>query len=74
MISDHFLFTFPERVMSIYRLMHIIYMKIQKCPKHFYYNKSQIKDCCKDMIPKIEFVNHTKLSFGCIVHNLLSSK
>lgn len=68
--SDYFLFTFPKRDFSLLRFIHVIYMKSQRCPKHYYYSKSEIKECCQKSFGKIHFINHPKLSFGCIVHNL----
>jgi len=70
MKSNYFLFTFPERVFSFLRFIHIFYMKTQQCPKHYYYRKSDIKECCDRRFSGLKFINDPRLSFGCIVHNL----
>ena len=67
---NYFLFTFPERVFSFLRLIHIFYMRTQKCPKHYYYSKSDIKESCGRRFSVVKFINDPKLSFGCVVHNL----
>jgi SAM-dependent methyltransferase len=68
--SNYFLFTFPERVLFFRRFIHILYMRAQKCPKHYYYSKSDIKECCERRFFGLKFMNDSRLSFGCIVHNL----
>jgi SAM-dependent methyltransferase len=68
--SRYYLFTFPEKKFSLFRLIHIIYMTYQRCPKHFYYTKSDMKECCESKFSECYFINHRKLSFGCIMHNL----
>jgi SAM-dependent methyltransferase len=68
--SEYFLFTFPERVFSLLRILHFFYMKTQQCPKHYYYKKSDIKECCDGRFSGLKFINEPRLSFGCIVHNL----
>ncbi len=68
--SNNFLFTFSEKSAFLFRLLHVIYLKYQQCPKHYYYSKSEIRECCGMRFPDLHFINHPKLSFGCIVHNL----
>lgn len=68
--SKYFLFTFPERIFSFLRLIHIFYMGTQKCPKHYYYTKDDIRESCGRRFSEIKFINDRRLSFGCIVHNL----
>ena len=71
--TSYFLFTFSERKLSVFRFIHFIYMKSQQCPKHYYYRKSDIKECYQTKFSGCQFINHPKLSFGCIVHNLPQS-
>ncbi len=68
--SRLFLFTYSEKKMSLYRLFHIIYLRTQNCPKHFYFKKKDILECCRKKFPDVYFVNDFRLSFGCIIHNL----
>lgn len=68
--SKYFLFTFSEKRPSVLRFIHIVYMKSQNCPKHYYCSKDEIRKCCEKRFQEPHFVNHPKLSFSCIVHNL----
>lgn len=68
--SGYFLFTFCEPRFSLLRFVHISYLLSQRCPKHFYYTKTQVQACVPGKFGKVHFINDRKLSFGCIVHNL----
>ena len=68
--SQYFLFTFSEKRLSFLRLIHIMYLISQKCPKHYYYSKKELIDFVDSNYEDIKFVNHNKMSFGCIIHNL----
>ncbi|PIT93580.1 hypothetical protein COU00_03635 [Candidatus Falkowbacteria bacterium CG10_big_fil_rev_8_21_14_0_10_43_11] len=68
--SKYFLFTFSEKKFSLWRYVHILYLLSQRCPKHFYYTKRQISECIAARYGEIQFINHRKLSFCCVVHNL----
>lgn len=69
--GKQFLFTFSENKFSLLRFIHILYLKSQRCTKHFYYTKKEIVDFIGKENGNIKFVNDKKMSFGCIVHNLL---
>jgi len=70
MKSRYFLFTFSEKKFSFIRCIHIVYLWTQKCPKHFYYTKSEIGNYIGSKYGEVHFISNKKLSFGCIVHNL----
>lgn len=74
MRSKYFLFTFSEERVLLLRYAHILYLWLQKCPKHFYYTKNEIADCIGNKHGKVQFLNDKRMSFGCIVHNLALSK
>ena len=65
-----FLFTFPERVLSLWRLLHVLYMRSQRCPKHYYFREAEIRRCVGDGHGTLTFFRDRRLPFGCIVHNL----
>lgn len=71
--SNLFLFTFSEKKLCLSRYIHLMYLKSQRCPKHYYYTKKEISECCKRYFQHY-YVNHRNLSFGCIVHNLPDEK
>ena len=66
----YFLFTFAERQPTLLRFIHLLYMRSQRCPKHFYYSKDQIKAQIGPDLEKIRFVNDPEMSFGCVFHNI----
>jgi len=68
--SKYFLFTFSEKKFSFRRYIHIFYLLSQRCPKHFYYTKKQIRECVAARYGEVQFINHQKLSFCCVAHNL----
>jgi len=70
MKSNYFLFTFSEERFSILRILHIIYLISQKCPKHYYYKKENIRTLIGDKYSNVKIISNSKLSFGCIIHNL----
>lgn len=72
MQSKYFFFSFSERKFSLLRLVHIIYLLSQRCPKHFYYTKEEILRCINNKCKNVKFLNNKKLSFAGIIHNLPS--
>ena len=68
--SSYFLFTFAERRVSLLRYIHMSYMLLQGCSKHFYYTKNEIASYIGKEYGDVHFLSNRKLSFGCIVHNL----
>lgn len=70
MKSKYFLFTFSEKKFSFLRLLHIIYLIIQKCPKHYYYKKNHLRALVGSKFSNVRMISNRRLSFGCIMHNL----
>lgn len=70
MKSPYFLFSFAERVPTLRRLLHVLYLKSQHCPKHFYYTEAEMRSFIGDRFGQVHFVRTRPLSFGCMVHNL----
>jgi SAM-dependent methyltransferase len=68
--SPYFLFSFAERKIVLFRYMHILYMLLQRCPKHFYNTKKEIRQSIGPRFHNVQFVNHKKMRLTCIVHNL----
>jgi len=68
--SRFFLFSFSEKKRSLFRYIHILYMLLQRCPKHFYYSKKEIRQSLGGKYDNIQFLNDQKMRLGCIVHNL----
>ena len=68
--SSSFVFTFSERRVSLLRYIHMCYMSLQRCPKHFYYTKNEIASYIGKEYGDVQFFSNKKISFGCIVHNL----
>jgi SAM-dependent methyltransferase len=68
--SPKFLFSVPEPQLTLYRLLHVIYMKSQNCPKHFYFSKQDIRDAASDRFGPLTFVEDDRLGFAFLVHNL----
>ena len=68
--TSYFLFTFAERKVSLLRYIHMCYMSLQGCSKHFYYTKNEIASYIDKEYRDVQFLSNRKLSFGCIVHNL----
>jgi len=67
---NHFLFTFSEKVPSLFRYLHILYLLSQRCPKHFYYAKTDIRRFIGNAYTGVQFINDRRLSFAALVHNL----
>lgn len=70
MRSPHFVFTFAERIPTLLRFAHVMYLKSQTCPKHFYYTEEEMRNFIGDRFGQVHFVRDPGLSFGCFVHNL----
>ena len=70
MNCKHFLFTFPESRWRPRKLMHMAYLSLQSCPKHFYFSKDDMLQCIGDGFQDIRFENHKNLGLACIVHNV----
>lgn len=70
MKGKQFIFTFSEKRFSILRLMHIIYLNIQKCPKHYYYTKKHLRELVGSNHSNVRIISDSSMSFGCIIHNL----
>ncbi len=68
--SPYFLFTFSEKRPSPLRLIHILYLISQQCPKHYYYTKKDIMRFINRRFSGVRILTNRKMSFGCIVHNL----
>ncbi len=68
--SQYFIFTFSEKKPSLLRFFHVIYLIIQKCPKHYYYTKDEMVNLAKERYTNIRVISDSRLSFGCIMHNL----
>jgi SAM-dependent methyltransferase len=67
--SEHVLFTFSEKRLSFYRALHIVYLKIQNCTKHFYYTRDEILAGVSDRAAAIRFLSGRDMMFGCIFHD-----
>lgn len=70
MKSPHFLFSFAERRPMLMRYIHILYMRSQRCPKHFYYTENTMRGYIGERFEGVQFVRAPDLSFGCVVHNI----
>lgn len=70
MKSSYFLFSFAERVPTVRRLLHVLYLKSQCCPKNFYYTEAEMRAFIGDRFGQVHFLRTRQLSFGCMVHNL----
>tara|TARA_R110002072_G_scaffold108775_2_gene235736 strand:+ start:577 stop:1236 length:660 start_codon:yes stop_codon:yes gene_type:complete len=67
--SEHVLFTFSENKPSFHRALHIVYLKIQNCTKHFYYTRSEILAALGERAGDARFISGSDMLFGCIVHD-----
>jgi len=71
--SPKILFTFSRSDVSLLRLMHVAYLALQSCPKHFYYSEDELTRLIGTGFGRLSFVaDRRRMSFGGIVHNLLS--
>jgi len=68
--SEYFLFSLSQRIPSVLRYIHILYLLSQQCPKHFYYTKDEFFKFVDNKYSNISFIDDKRLSFACIVHNL----
>ena len=68
--SPYFLFSFAEKKIVLFRYMHEFYMLLQRCPKHFYNSKTEIRECIGTRFHEVQFFNHKKMRLTCLVHNL----
>jgi SAM-dependent methyltransferase len=68
--SPRFLFSFAEKKIVLFKYIHELYMLVQRCPKHFYYTQSEIRDSIGPRFHEVQFLNHKKMRLTCIVHNL----
>ena len=68
--SPNFLFSFAEKKVVLFRYMHELYMLLQRCPKHFYNTKTEIRASIGPRFHDVQFLNHKKMRLTCIVHNL----
>jgi SAM-dependent methyltransferase len=68
--SRYFLFSFAEKKMVLFRYIHILYMLLQRCPKHFYNTKKEIRQSIGGKYDNVQFLNDKKMRITCIVHNL----
>ncbi len=67
--SPLFLFSFSERRPTLRRMLHVLYMAWERCPKHFYQTKEEIRRAAAPRFPAVRFVNDPGLSFGCLAHD-----
>lgn len=65
-----FIFTFSEKKFDILRFAHIAYLISQRCPKHYYYTKKEIRDLIGRAHGDVKIISNKELRFGCIVHNI----
>jgi predicted TPR repeat methyltransferase len=66
-----FLFSFSERKVSLPALLHVMYLKYQRCPSAFHYSSNEMTHFLKvSGINAFAFVRDKRMLFGAIVHNL----
>ncbi|MDP3735405.1 MAG: class I SAM-dependent methyltransferase [bacterium] len=68
--SEYFVFTFSEKKFSLLRLLHMLYLISQRCPKHYYYTKYDMRLCAEQRHKDVRIISHHTMLFGCIIHNL----
>lgn len=69
--SPWILFTFSRSDRSLRRALHILYLKTQDCPKHFYHSERELRELVGERFGELVFLaDRARMSFGGIFHNL----